>query len=114
MFETLRGLGYKANQKLIMLSDGGESVRTLGRRIGPEAEHQLDWFHVAMRVTALGQMVKGATPDDRWRDERLSELDRAKYLLWNGHAGEAEEAIGWIEEAVEAELGDAVGERRSG
>ena len=66
MFETLHGLGDKARQKLIMLFDGGESVRTLGRRIGPEVEHLLDWCQVAMRVTTLGQMVKGAAPDGCW------------------------------------------------
>ena len=115
MFEMLRGLGYRPNQKLVMLSDfGGETVRTLGRRIGPEAEHVLDWFHVAMRVTALGQMVKGAASNDCWRDERLAELDSGKHLLWNGHAREAEEAVAWIEEAVETEFDDAEGERRPG
>jgi hypothetical protein len=113
MFEMLRGLGYRPNQKLIMLSDGGESVRTLGRRIGPEAEHVLDWFHVAMRVTALGQMVKGAAAEGPWRDERLRELDRTKHLLWNGHAREAEEAAGWIEEEGEAEHDETTGERRA-
>ena len=113
MFEMLRGLGYQPNQKLIMLCDGGESVRTLGRRIGPEAEHVLDWFHVAMRVTALGQMVRGAALAEPWRDERLGDLDRVKHLLWNGHAHEAEAAAGWIEEEIEAELEDATGERRA-
>ena len=96
-----------------MLFDGGESVRTLGRRIGPEAEHVLDWFHVAMRVTALGQMIKGATAEDRWRDERLGDLERVKQLLWHGHAREAEAGIGWIEADVEAELDDATGEQRA-
>lgn len=113
MFEMLRGLGYQPKQKLIMLSDGGESVRTLSRRIGPEAEHVLDWFHVAMRVTALGQMVRGATLTEPCRDERLGELDRVKHLLWNGHTREAEVAAGWIEEEIEAELDDATGERRA-
>ncbi|TGD95207.1 ISKra4 family transposase [Methylobacterium nonmethylotrophicum] len=113
MFEMLRGMGYRPNQKLIMLSDGGESVRTLGKRIGPEAEHVLDWFHVAMRVSALGQMVKGAAAEGVWRDDRLAELERAKHLLWNGHAREAEMEVGWIEGEVEAELDDADGERRA-
>ena len=113
MFEMLRGLGYQPNQKLVMLSDGGESVRTLGRRIGPEAEHVLDWFHVAMRVTALGQMVKGAAADERWRDERLGDLERVKQLLWHGHAREAEASIGRIEADVEAEHEGATGERRA-
>ena len=113
MFEMLRGLGYQPNQKLVMLSDGGESVRTLGRRIGPEAEHVLDWFHVAMRVTALGQMAKGAAGDDGWRAERLGDLDRVKQLLWNGYAREAEAATSWIEEEIEAERDDATGERRA-
>lgn len=53
MVRMLRDQGYRPNQKLVFLSDGGESVRMLARRIGPEAEHVLDWFHVAMRVTAL-------------------------------------------------------------
>lgn len=113
MFEMLRGLGCRPNQKLIMLSDGGESVRTLGRRIGPEAEQVLDWFHVAMRVTALGQMVKGAAGDERWRNERLGDLERVKHFLWHGHAREAEEQTGWLEDDVEAERDDAAGERRA-
>lgn len=113
MFQMLRKLGYQPNQKLVMLTDGGESVRTLGRRIGPEAEHVLDWFHVAMRVTALGQMVKSAAAEDGWRNGRLAELERAKHLLWNGHAREAEAEAGWLEGEIEAELDEATGERRA-
>lgn len=103
VFEMLRGLCYQPNQKLVMLSDSGESVRTLSRRIGLEAEHVRDWFHVAMRVTALGQMVKGAAAEDRWRDERLGDLERVKQLLWHGHAREAEDSVGWIEADVDGE-----------
>jgi hypothetical protein len=27
--------------------------------LNPEAEHYLDWFHVTMRITVMGQYAKG-------------------------------------------------------
>jgi hypothetical protein len=30
----------------------------------PEAEHLLHWFHIAMRVTVMGQMAKGLAPQE--------------------------------------------------
>lgn len=113
MLRMLRDQGYRPNQKLVFLSDGGESVRMLQRRIGPEAEHVLDWFHVAMRVTALGQMTKGTAPGLEWRDQRLGDLDHVKHLLWHGHAREAVERIGWLEDDVEGAAEDATGENRA-
>ena len=109
----LREHGYRPNQKLVFLSDGGENVRTLGRRIDPEAEHVLNWFHVAMRVTALGQMAKGAAPGYGWRDERLGDLERIKHLLWHGHAREAVERIEWLQDDVELAAEEATGESKA-
>ena len=34
-------------------------VRDLQRYLNPEAEHYLDWFHVTMRLTVMGQYAKG-------------------------------------------------------
>lgn len=113
MLRMLRDQGYQPNQKLVFLSDGGESVLTLQRRIGPEAEHVLDWFHVAMRVTALGQMTKGAAPRLEWRDARLGDLERVKHLLWHGHAREAVEQIDWLEDDVEDAADEATGENQA-
>ena len=47
------------NQQVVFLSDGGDDVRDLQLDLNPEAEHYLDWFHVTMRLTVLGQYAKG-------------------------------------------------------
>lgn len=107
MFEMLRRQGYQPNQRLVFLSDGGESVRKLQRRISPEAEHVLDWFHIAMRLTVIGQMIKGAGPDIEWRDKHASDLDRLKQLLWHGHVDDAIDQASWIKDDVDADSEEA-------
>lgn len=96
------------------MSDGGESVRRLVSRIGPEAEHVLDWFHVAMRLTVLVQMAKGACPSDKeWTEARLRDLERLKWLLWHGHARQAVDAAqGFADDAWCLEE-DAAGEAKA-
>src|SRR5271169_6486452 len=92
LLDVLVSQGYAPNQRVVLMSDGGESVRRLVSRIGPEAEHVLDWFHVTMRLTVLVQMTKGACPDPGGIERRLADLERLKWLLWHGHAGHAVEA----------------------
>lgn len=60
----LAAQGYAPNQKLVLMSDGGESVRRLVSQIGPEAEHV--------------QMTKGASTDPSWTERRLADLERLK------------------------------------
>jgi hypothetical protein len=60
LVDTLRNQGMQPHQQIIFLSDGAETLRRLQQNIAPEAEHVLDWFHVTMRLTVLGQMIKGA------------------------------------------------------
>ena len=50
------------NQQVVFLFDGGDDVRNLQFYLSPEAEHLLDWFHVAMRLTVLIQ----TGPASRW------------------------------------------------
>lgn len=93
LLDVLASQGYAANQRLVVMCDGGESVRKVAARIGPEAEHVLDWWHVTMRLTVLGQMAKGACPGDAgWTEARLRDLERLKWLLWHGHARHALDA----------------------
>jgi len=54
---VLASQGYAPNQKLVLMSDGGESERRLVSQIGPEAEHVLDRFHVTMRLTVSGPLM---------------------------------------------------------
>ena len=49
LFEVLKEQGLQANQEVTFLTDGGEEVRALTELVTPEAEHVLDWFHIAMR-----------------------------------------------------------------
>jgi hypothetical protein len=38
------------------MSDGGDTVRNLQTYFSPQSKHVLDWFHVMMRLTVIGQM----------------------------------------------------------
>ena len=86
----------------------------------PEAEHVLDWFHVAMRLTVLRQMTKGACPArPSWAEQRLCNLERLKWLLWHGHARQAVAAAqeladdAWGREEDAKEDGTETAEARS-
>ena len=50
---------------------------SIAENIAPEAEHVLDRFHVTMRLTVLGQMIKGA-----WADPPMVETRRPR---WTKH-----------------------------
>jgi hypothetical protein len=57
--EMLRRQGLPTDQPVIVLTDGGDSVRALVGDLPAGSEHHLDCFHVAMRLTGLGQYAKG-------------------------------------------------------
>src|SRR5712691_12782302 len=59
VYETLKAQGMQLNQQVIFLSDGGDDVRELQLYLNPQAEYVLDWFHITMRLTVLGQFAKG-------------------------------------------------------
>ena len=59
LLELLKVQGLQPNQPVTFLSDGGETVRELPRRLIPQAEYLLDWFHVTMRLTTMGRMAQG-------------------------------------------------------
>lgn len=87
----LEAHGLTAGQKLEFFSDGGESVRGLQKHLSPSANHILDWFHIAMRLTVLSQYAKSlpGTPEktsDQRRKEVLADLESVKHLLWHGNS----------------------------
>ena len=47
------------NQRVMFFSDGGTDIREVQLYLNPEAEHYLDWFHLTMRLTVMGQYAKG-------------------------------------------------------
>ena len=90
LFELLKAQGLQANQDVTFLTDGGEEVRSLTELVTPEAEHVLDWFHIAMRLTVLEQYARGVAHHDADQGARLlRELERTKWLLWHGNGHRA-------------------------
>jgi hypothetical protein len=121
LFEVLKSQGLQANQQVTFLSDGADDVRELPFYLSPESEHWLDWFHVSMRLTGMGQLAKGlaneqaegseaapaAEPPAEAPEETLDageigkQLERVKWFLWHGNVQEALETIEDIEDALD-------------
>src|SRR3954447_23937877 len=88
--EVLRTQDLPVTQAVTTLTDGGDSVRGLAAEISPGAAHHLDWFHIAMRLTGLTQYTKGLAHHNPIEATALeSRLERIKWRLWHGDAGEA-------------------------
>src|SRR3954451_2546102 len=88
--EVLRRQGLPVDQPVTVLTDGGDSVRALVGDLPAGSEHQLDWFHVAMRLTGLGQYAKGLAHHSPIEATALQHrLERIQWRLWHGDAGEA-------------------------
>lgn len=95
LYETLKRQGLAMHQAITFLSDGGDTVRDLQVQISPYAEHVLDWFHVAMRITTMKQMAVKflALPE---LENLAAELDSVKWYLWHGNVYCALKRLLWI------------------
>jgi hypothetical protein len=70
-----------------------------------EAEHPLDWFHVAMRLTVMNQMANGLVPEESESRERaLKQLESIKWRLWHGNVFKALRRIEHLEADLEGEV----------
>jgi hypothetical protein len=91
---VLENQGMQANQQIMFLSDGVDSVRELQYIMHPEAEHILDWFHVTLRLTVLNQFAKGLVLSDPEEGARVTkDLDSAKWYLWHGNVKKATDKL---------------------
>ena len=88
--ELLAEQGLQMNQEITFLTDGGDTVRAMAGEVAPFADHIIDWFHITMRLTVLGQYVRGLAHHD---EDGAGQLDwllrRIKGLLWHGNLHEA-------------------------
>jgi hypothetical protein len=90
LFGVLQDQGFQMNQDITFLTDGGDSLRRMVSNMSPCSEHHLDWFHIAMRFTVLGQFVKGLAHHEPREAAALEDrLDRIKWRLWHGDGREA-------------------------
>jgi hypothetical protein len=91
---VLEGQGLRHNQELVFLSDGEESLRQLQCYLRPHSQHLVDWFHLSMRMTGLGQFLKGLAHLDA---ERAAELqDALQHTRWNLWHGKVKRASHWL------------------
>ena len=99
------------NQQVVFLSDGGDTVRDMQAYLSPESEHLLDWFQITMRLTVMGQLVKGMhtelKPDDRYQltPDTLARLDKnlesVKWNLWHGNVPHALQRMDDLDDDLE-------------
>ena len=97
LFDLLQSQGMQANQQVTFFSDGGDTVRTLPEYLNPEAEHILDWFHIAMKITVLQQCARGL-PEPKAHDDLPHSTDEmslerclesVKHYRWHGNSAKA-------------------------
>lgn len=83
---ALRQHGVEETTTVTMLTDGDTGLRAIQRHVAPQAEHVLDWFHIARRFENLKQVAKGITglTEGRIRRHALDQLDRVKWRFWHG------------------------------
>lgn len=102
LFEVLRAQRLQSNQEITFLTDGGDDVRALAQDMSPCAEHILDWFHIAMRLTVLGQYAEGlAHYDCKEAEEVETDLEKIKWYLWHGNVRQALFRAEWLADGVE-------------
>jgi hypothetical protein len=88
--DVLLSQGLPVSQTVTMLTDGGDSVRALAGELSHGAVTILDWFHIAMRMTGLGQYAKGLAHHNPVEALALQHrLERIKWRLWHGDGDEA-------------------------
>lgn len=95
---VVKAQGFQPNQTVLFLSDGGDSLRQIQRDFCAVSEHILDWFHLTMRLTVLGQCSRGLAalkPEEAalTPEEVGAQITRIKHYLWHGNTVVALETL---------------------
>lgn len=94
LHDILKDQGWQENQHVTFMTDGGDSVINIARDMAPASTHILDWFHITMRITVMGQYIKGLihhNPDEGEDVARI--LRQIKGYLWNGNLHDGQQVI---------------------
>jgi hypothetical protein len=68
-------------------------IRELQLYLNPEVEHYLDWFHITMRLTVMGQYAKGLDTTQERCQEILKSLESVKHYCGMGMWFEREDKL---------------------
>src|SRR5215467_11843599 len=102
LYEVLQSQGLQMNQEITFLSDGDDTLRKLQLELSPKATHILDWFHLTMKLTVLGQYGKGLAQCEAERGEQIcDQIERRKWSLWHGQVDKALGKINDLQTSVE-------------
>ncbi|MDH3598422.1 MAG: ISKra4 family transposase [Candidatus Tectomicrobia bacterium] len=102
LYEVLHSQDLQMNQDITFLSDGDDTLRQLQLEMSPKATHILDWHHVTMRLTVLGQYGKGLVQCEAVLGEQIQDkIDRLKWSLWHGQVDKALGKIDDLETSIE-------------
>lgn len=105
LHELLLEQGVGMRREVTFMSDGGKNVRNLQYDMRPNAEHVLDYFHIAMRVTVMQQIARGLPqPFATGKDAIVATLERVRHFLWHGNWRRALDLI----DGIEARMLDAI------
>jgi len=105
LFEILQAQGLQMNQAITFLTDGGASLRDLTDGHSPQSTSILDWFHIAMRLTVLGQTGKSVEVEHKG-EKFEEELERVKWFLWHNNVYKALQLLEWLDQDIDAEASD--------
>jgi hypothetical protein len=102
LYEVLQSQGLQMNQEITFLSDGNDTLRALQLEMSPKATHLLDWFHLTMKLTVLGQFGKGLVHCEAVLGEEIcNKIERLKWSLWHGQVDKALGKIDELETSIE-------------
>ena len=102
LYEVLQSQDLQMNQEITFLSDGDDTLRELQLAMSPKATHILDWFHLTMKLTVLGQYGKGLVQCEAVLGEAIRDkIERLKWSLWHGQVDKALGKIDDLESAIE-------------
>src|SRR5215831_2695340 len=102
LYEVLHAQNFQMNQDITFLSDSNDSLRQLQREMSPKATHILDWYHLSMKLTVLGQYGKGLVQCEAVLGAAIcNQIERLKWSLWHGQVDKALGKIDNLESAIE-------------
>jgi hypothetical protein len=84
LHEVLHAQGLQMNQAMTFLSDGHDTLRVLQLAMSPKATPILDWLHLTMKLTVLGQYGKGLVQCEAELGKQIcDQIERLKWSLWH-------------------------------
>jgi hypothetical protein len=102
LYEVLYSQDFQMNQEITFLADGDDTLRHLQLEMSPKATHILDWHHLTMKLTVLGQYGKGLVQCEAMLGKAIQDqIERLKWALWHGQVDKALDKINELETSLE-------------